>query len=40
MASKKQRLTFIECPNDLEAMVDMAKVADIVLLMIDGNFGL
>jgi ribosome biogenesis protein BMS1 len=32
-------LTFVECPNELEAMVDMSKVADIVLLMIDGNFG-
>lgn len=39
VTSKKQRLTFVECPNELEAMVDMAKVADIVLLMIDGNFG-
>ena len=39
VTSKKQRLTFVECPNDLEAMVDMSKVADIVLLMIDGNFG-
>jgi ribosome biogenesis protein BMS1 len=32
-------LTFVECPNELEAMVDISKVADIVLLMIDGNFG-
>ena len=39
MTSKKQRLTFLECPNELEAMVDVAKVADIVLLMIDGNYG-
>ncbi|KAK3503038.1 hypothetical protein B0T13DRAFT_462476 [Neurospora crassa] len=39
VTSKKQRLTFIECANELEAMVDIAKVADIVLLMIDGNFG-
>ncbi|GAB0132713.1 hypothetical protein EsDP_00001141 [Epichloe bromicola] len=39
VTSKKQRLTFVECPNQLEAMVDIAKVADIVLLMIDGNFG-
>ncbi|KAK4223761.1 ribosome biogenesis protein bms1 [Podospora fimiseda] len=39
VTSKKQRLTFIECPNELEAMVDLAKVADIVLLMIDGNYG-
>ncbi|KAH6895435.1 hypothetical protein B0T10DRAFT_434769 [Thelonectria olida] len=39
VTSKKQRLTFVECPNQLEAMVDIAKVADIVLLMIDGNYG-
>jgi len=39
ITSKRQRLTFVECPNELEAMVDMSKVADIVLLMIDGNFG-
>jgi len=39
VTSKKQRLTFIECPNELEAMVDISKVADIVLLMIDGNYG-
>ncbi|KAJ9148888.1 Ribosome biogenesis protein bms1 [Pleurostoma richardsiae] len=39
VTSKKQRLTFIECPNEMEAMVDLAKVADIVLLMIDGNYG-
>ncbi|KHN98177.1 ribosome biogenesis protein (Bms1) [Metarhizium album ARSEF 1941] len=39
VTSKKQRLTFVECPNQMEAMVDVAKVADIVLLMIDGNYG-
>lgn len=39
VTSKKQRLTFIECANELEAMVDIAKVADIILLMIDGNYG-
>jgi len=39
VTSKKQRLTFIECPNDMEAVVDLARVTDIVLLMIDGNYG-
>ena len=39
VTSKKQRLTFVECPNELECMVDLAKIADIVLLMIDGNYG-
>ena len=40
VTSKRKRLTFLECPADsLAAMMDVAKVADIVLLMIDGNFG-
>lgn len=40
VTSKKRRLTFLECPSDsLAAMLDVAKVADIVLLMIDGNYG-
>ena len=39
VTSKKQRITLIECPNQLESMVDIAKVADVVLLMIDGNYG-
>ncbi|POV99094.1 hypothetical protein PSHT_13679, partial [Puccinia striiformis] len=39
VAGKARRLTFVECPNDLGAMVDLAKVADLVLLMIDGSFG-
>lgn len=39
VTSKKQRLQFIECPNELESMVDIAKVADVVLLMIDGHYG-
>ncbi|KAJ5899253.1 ribosome biogenesis protein (Bms1) [Penicillium taxi] len=40
VTSKKKRLTFIECPSDsLAAMIDVSKIADIVLLMIDGNYG-
>ncbi|KAJ5217075.1 ribosome biogenesis protein [Penicillium chermesinum] len=40
VTSKKKRLTFLECPSDsLAAMIDVAKIADIVLLMIDGNYG-
>ncbi|KAL9126696.1 MAG: hypothetical protein Q9217_004293 [Psora testacea] len=40
VTSKRRRLTFIECPgNSLAAMIDVSKIADIVLLMIDGNFG-
>lgn len=40
VTSKRRRLTFMECPADsLAAMIDVAKVVDIVLLMIDGNYG-
>lgn len=36
---KKKRVTFIECPNDTAAMLDCAKVADLVLLCVDAKFG-
>ena len=39
VTSKKRRLTFIECPNDMNAMCDLSKVADLVLLLVDGSFG-
>ncbi|EPS36620.1 hypothetical protein H072_9899 [Dactylellina haptotyla CBS 200.50] len=39
VTSKKRRLTFLECDPTLPAMIDTAKIADIVLLLIDGNFG-
>jgi len=39
VAGKKRRLTFIECNNDLNSMIDTAKVADLVLLLIDASFG-
>ncbi len=39
VANKSHRLTFIECPNDLPSMIDLAKAADIVVLMIDASFG-
>ena len=39
VTGKNRRLTFFECPNELNAMIDVAKVADLVLLMIDGYFG-
>jgi ribosome biogenesis protein BMS1 len=40
ISGKKKRLTFIECNNDLSSMIDIGKTADLVLLMIDGSFGL
>ncbi|KAL8899688.1 MAG: hypothetical protein Q9207_006073 [Kuettlingeria erythrocarpa] len=40
VTSKRKRLTFLECPSDsLASMIDVSKIADIVLLMIDGNYG-
>lgn len=33
-AGKKRRLTFIECPPDLHGMLDAAKYADLVLLLV------
>ncbi|KAG0006532.1 Glycoside hydrolase 2 (Mannanase, beta-galactosidase) [Modicella reniformis] len=40
ISGKKRRLTFIECNNDLNSMIDVAKVADLILLLIDASFGL
>jgi ribosome biogenesis protein BMS1 len=39
VAGKQRRICFYECPNDLMSMIDTAKVADLVLLMIDASFG-
>ena len=38
-AGKKRRLTLLESPPDLPGMMDAAKVADLVLLLVDGSFG-
>jgi ribosome biogenesis protein BMS1 len=39
VAGKNRRITFVECNNDLNSMLDVGKVADLVLLLIDGSFG-
>mmetsp|Transcript_11990 Transcript_11990/g.44557 ORF Transcript_11990/g.44557 Transcript_11990/m.44557 type:complete len:1313 (-) Transcript_11990:29-3967(-) len=40
VTGKRRRMTLFECPaHDLSAMVDLAKVADLVLLLIDASFG-
>ncbi len=36
---KRRRITLIECNNDINTMIDIAKVADLVFLLIDGSFG-
>lgn len=40
VSGKRRRLTFLEVKNDLNLMMDAAKIADLVLLLVDGNFGL
>jgi len=39
VSGKSRRITFIECKCDINSMIDVGKVADLVLLMIDGSFG-
>eukprot|EP01060_Flectonema_neradi_P009000 TRINITY_DN1643_c1_g1_i1.p1 TRINITY_DN1643_c1_g1~~TRINITY_DN1643_c1_g1_i1.p1 ORF type:complete len:1063 (+),score=272.75 TRINITY_DN1643_c1_g1_i1:373-3561(+) len=39
IAGKQRRITFFECPNDVNAMCDIARVADLVLLVVDASFG-
>jgi ribosome biogenesis protein BMS1 len=39
LLGKQKRFTFIECSNDLNSMIDVGKIADLVLLMIDASFG-
>uniref|UniRef100_A0A8C2BQX5 BMS1 ribosome biogenesis factor n=1 Tax=Cyprinus carpio TaxID=7962 RepID=A0A8C2BQX5_CYPCA len=39
VSGKKRRLTLIECNNDINSMIDLAKVADLVLMLIDASFG-
>uniref|UniRef100_A0A915CWA7 Bms1-type G domain-containing protein n=1 Tax=Ditylenchus dipsaci TaxID=166011 RepID=A0A915CWA7_9BILA len=39
VTGKRRRVTFIEVPNDINAMIDAAKVADLILLLIDASFG-
>ncbi|CAH0519932.1 unnamed protein product [Peronospora belbahrii] len=39
VSGKDRRITFFECPNDLNAMIDLSKIADLVLLLVDASFG-
>ena len=38
-AGKIRRVQFLECPNDINGMIDAAKIADLALLLIDGSYG-
>uniref|UniRef100_A0A2K5L3R4 Bms1-type G domain-containing protein n=1 Tax=Cercocebus atys TaxID=9531 RepID=A0A2K5L3R4_CERAT len=39
VSGKKRRLAIIECGCDINMMVDLAKAADLVLMLIDASFG-
>ncbi|KAK6140784.1 hypothetical protein DH2020_025480 [Rehmannia glutinosa] len=39
ISGKQRRLQFVECPNDINGMIDCAKFADLALLLIDGSYG-
>ncbi|XP_052262735.1 ribosome biogenesis protein BMS1 homolog isoform X1 [Dreissena polymorpha] len=39
VSGKQRRLTLIECNNDISSMIDIAKIADLVLLLVDASFG-
>ncbi|XP_022690941.1 ribosome biogenesis protein BMS1 homolog isoform X2 [Varroa jacobsoni] len=39
VSGKKRRLTLMECNNDINSMIDTAKVADLVLLVVDASYG-
>ncbi|XP_011456491.3 ribosome biogenesis protein BMS1 homolog [Magallana gigas] len=39
VSGKTRRLTLMECNNDINSMIDLAKVADLVLLLVDASFG-
>ncbi|KAJ8605900.1 hypothetical protein CTAYLR_004189 [Chrysophaeum taylorii] len=40
VVGKEKRLTVVECPDDLSAMIDLSKIADVVLFTVDASFGL
>ncbi|KRT86470.1 hypothetical protein AMK59_550 [Oryctes borbonicus] len=39
VTGKKRRVTLIECNNDVNSMIDLAKIADLALLLCDASFG-
>ncbi|MCL7043944.1 hypothetical protein MKW94_010096 [Papaver nudicaule] len=38
-AGEERRLQFVECPDDINGMIDAAKYADAVLLLVDASYG-
>lgn len=39
VSGRQRRITIVECPQDMASMLDLAKVADLCLLLIDASFG-
>lgn len=39
VSGRQRRVTIVECPQDMASMLDLAKIADLVLIMIDASFG-
>jgi len=39
-AGKNLRITLVECQSDISSMIDLSKVADLSLIVIDGSIGL
>ncbi|MCL7028002.1 hypothetical protein MKW94_000541 [Papaver nudicaule] len=37
--NRRRRIQFVECPNNMNGMIDAAKYADAVMLLIDANYG-
>ncbi|KAJ4850913.1 hypothetical protein Tsubulata_046118 [Turnera subulata] len=39
VSGKQRRVQFVECPNDINCMIDAAKFADLALLLVDASYG-
>ncbi|XP_052207209.1 uncharacterized protein LOC127811408 [Diospyros lotus] len=39
VSGKQRRIQFVECPNDINGMIDAAKFADLALLLINASSG-
>lgn len=37
--NKNNRITFYECPTDMQAMIDLSKICDLALVLIDASVG-
>ena len=37
--NKNHRITLYECPTEMQAMIDLAKICDLALILIDASIG-